>query len=134
LEVIVPVTAAPLERFIGQKTVLLTTYRRTGEEVGTPVHLVVDGDRAVFRTWHTTGKVKRMNRNPHVQIAPSDIRGRPTGPAMGAEVHELPGDQARQAGRLLAGKYPVMHRLIPLIHRVMRVKTVHYELRPRPLP
>lgn len=40
-----------LAPFVRQKTVLLTTYRRDGTPVGTPVHIAVDGDRAFFRTW-----------------------------------------------------------------------------------
>ena len=41
---------AILEPFVRQPTVLLTTYRRNGTPVGTPVHIAVDGNRAVFRT------------------------------------------------------------------------------------
>jgi uncharacterized protein len=119
-----------LRPFVEQTNVLLTTYRRTGEGVGTPIHLVVDGDRAVFRTWNTTGKVKRLRNNPEVTIAPSTIRGEPTGEAIRASVRELTGREAARAAQLLSGKYPVMHRLIPVLHRVMRRRTLHYELRP----
>ena len=122
----VPPTLRP---FVDQPTVLLTTFRRNGEGVGTPVHLVVDGDRAVFRTWHTTGKVKRMRANPHVTVAPSTFRGEPTGPAIDGRVRELTGEGAGRAARLLSGKYPVLHRLIPRMHRLMRRRTVHDELR-----
>lgn len=119
-----------LRTFVRQQTALLTTFRRNGEGVGTPIHLVVDGDRAVFRTWHTTGKVKRIRRQPDVTIAPSTFRGEPTGRAVPARVRELRGRDAAAAARLLSGKYPLLHRLIPLGHRLMRVRTVHYELRP----
>lgn len=119
-----------LRPFVEQTNVLLTTYRRTGEGVGTPIHLVVDGDRAVFRTWNTTGKVKRLRNNPDVTIAPSTIRGEPTGEVIRATVRELTGREAARAAQLLSGKYPVMHRLIPVLHRMMRRRTLHYELRP----
>ena len=46
--------AAVLEPFVRQQTVLLTTYRRNGTPVGTPVHIAVDGDRAFVRTWDAT--------------------------------------------------------------------------------
>ncbi len=121
-----------LRPLVEQTNVLLTTYRRTGEGVGTPIHLVVDGDRAVFRTWNTTGKVKRLRNNPEVTIAPSTIRGEPTGEAIRAAVRELTGREAARAAQLLTGKYPVMHRLIPVLHRLMRRRTLHYELRPLP--
>lgn len=123
-----PVSPA-LRPFVRQQTVLLTTFRRNGEGVGTPIHLVVDGDRAVFRTWHTTGKVKRMRNDPNVTIVPSTLRGSPTGTAARARVRELHGRDAAAAARLLSGKYPLLHRLIPWGHKLMRVKTLHYELR-----
>lgn len=119
-----------LRTFVRQQTTLLTTFRRSGEGVGTPIHLVVDGDRAVFRTWHTTGKVKRMRNRQDVTITPCTFNGRPTGPGVPARVRELRGKEAAAAARLLSGKYPLVHRLIPLGHRLMRVRTVHYELRP----
>lgn len=31
--------------FVRQNTVLLTSYKRDGTPVGTPVHIAVDGDR-----------------------------------------------------------------------------------------
>lgn len=126
------ITAPALLPFVEQRNVLLTTYRRNGAGVGTPVHLVVDGDRAVFRTWDTTGKAKRLRNNPEVTVAPSTLRGEPTGPAIRARVRLLDGAEARRAARLLSGKYPLAHRLIPLLHRAMGVHTLHYELRPIP--
>ena len=70
-----------LEPFIHQKYVLLTTYRRDGTPVGTPVSIAVDGDQAFVRTWDTAWKVKRIRNNPEVEVAPSTLRGKPTGPA-----------------------------------------------------
>jgi phytoene dehydrogenase-like protein len=42
----------------------LTSYRRGGTPVGTPVHVVAEGDRAYFRTWDATWKFKRIRNNP----------------------------------------------------------------------
>jgi PPOX class probable F420-dependent enzyme len=72
-----------LEPFVRQKTVLLTTYRRDGTPVGTPVNIAVDGDRAFIRTFDTAWKLKRIRNNPEVQVAPSTVGGKPTGPATG---------------------------------------------------
>lgn len=43
-----------LERFVRPKTVLLTSYRRNGTPVGTPVSIAVNGEHAFVRTWDTT--------------------------------------------------------------------------------
>jgi hypothetical protein len=39
-----------LEPLVRQGTILLTTYRRDGTPVGTPVHVAVEGNRAFVRT------------------------------------------------------------------------------------
>jgi len=123
--------AAVLEPFIHQKNVLLTTYRRDGRPVGTPVHIAVEGDRAFIRTWDRTWKLKRIRNNPEVQLAPSMIRGKPTGPAIRARARILSGDESAHAGQCLARKYPILHGiLIPLYHRLRGYKTMHIELRP----
>jgi uncharacterized protein len=53
-----------LDRFTKQKTVLLTTYRRDGTPVGTPVNIAVEGDHAFVRTWDTAWKFKRIRNTP----------------------------------------------------------------------
>lgn len=75
---------ASLNVFDRQKMVLLTTYRRDGMPVGTPVHIAVYGDRAFFRTWDTAWKAKRIRNNADVTVAPSTASGKPTGPAVPA--------------------------------------------------
>ena len=58
-----------LEPLVHQKYVLLTTYRRDGTPVGTPVNIAVEGDRAFVRTWYTAWKVKRIRNNSEVEVA-----------------------------------------------------------------
>lgn len=121
----------PLEPFVRQKTVLLTTYRRDGTPVGTPVHIAVDGGRAFVRTFDTAYKLKRIHNNPEVEVAPSTARGEPTGPAIRARARVLSGSESEYAGQAIARKYPILQGfLVPLFHRLRRNKTVHIELVP----
>lgn len=120
-----------LEPFVRQWAVLLTTYRRDGTPVGTPVSVAVDGDRAFVRTWDTTGKFKRIRNNPEVEVAPSTVLGKPTGPAICARARVLKGDESARAARLLVRKHPILHGvLVPTIHRLRGNTTVHMELTP----
>jgi uncharacterized protein len=120
-----------LESFVGQWAVLLTTYKRDGTPIGTPVNIAVDGNRAFVRTFDTAWKLKRIHNNPEVEIAPSTWRGRPTGPAIRARARLLEGEESAYAGRLLVRKHPILHRiLVPLVHRLRGNETVHIELRP----
>ncbi|MBV9373632.1 MAG: PPOX class F420-dependent oxidoreductase [Alphaproteobacteria bacterium] len=120
---------ASLSIFDRQRTVLLTTYRRDGTPVGTPVHIALDGDRAFFRTWDTAWKAKRIRNNADVEIAPSTSSGKPTGSALPARARLLSGEESARAARALARKYPNMHGwIVPLVHRLRGNKTVHFEL------
>lgn len=120
-----------LEPFVRQTTVLLTTYRRNGAAVGTPVNIAVDGSRAFFRTWDTTWKLKRIRNNPEVEVAPSTIGGKPTGPSIRARARVLSGNEAAYAARAIARKHPILHGFaVPLLHRLRRNKTMHVELTP----
>jgi len=120
-----------LERLTEQPTVLLTTYRRDGTPVGTPVSIYVDGERAFIRTFERAGKMKRIRRNPEVEVRPSTFRGRPTGAALRARARLLDGPDSERASRLLAKKHRVLHGfLVPLAHRLRGDRTVHLELVP----
>lgn len=124
---------AILAPYVDQHTVLLTTFRRTGAPVGTPVNLAIEGDHGYFRTWDDAGKFKRLRHTPDVTVAPATIRGVPTGPAIEARTRLLSGAESAHAARLLARKHPFLQgRFVPLIHRLRRNRTVHFELSPLP--
>jgi hypothetical protein len=114
------------------KTILLTTYKRDGTAVATPVSLAFDGERAYFRSYDKAWKTKRLRRNPAVQAAPATLRGKPTGPTIRARATLLDGEQARVAARALARRHRVLQAiLVPAAHRLMRYRTMHYELIPQ---
>ena len=51
---------------------------------------------------------------------------------MDVAVRELDGEEAARAAQTLARKYPVMHgRLVPWLHQLKGVRTVHLEFRER---
>ena len=63
------------------KYLSLTTYRKDGTPVATPVWLVRDGDVLRVYTQADSGKAKRIRNNPAVMVAPCDARGRLKGDA-----------------------------------------------------
>ena len=115
----------------GAKTILLTTYKRDGTPVGTPVSIAFDGDRAFFRSYDKAWKTRRLRRNPQVELAPCTLRGKPVGPPVTARATLLDGEQANVARGALARRHPILQGiLVPLAHRVLRYQTIHYELSP----
>lgn len=102
---VMSVVLAPLK---DANTILLTTYKRDGTAVDTPVSIAFDGDRAFFRSYDKAWKTKRLRHNPRVQAAPSTIRGKPAGPAIRGSATLLDGEQARVAARALARRHRVL--------------------------
>jgi hypothetical protein len=114
------------------KTILLSTYKRDGTPVETPVSIAFGGGRAYFRSYDKAWKAKRLRRNPRVEVAASTLRGRRTGPVTGARAVLLDGEQARVAARALGRRHRLLQAvLVPLAHRLMGYQTMHYELRPQ---
>jgi len=120
-----------LDALADARTVVLTTFRRDGTGVPTAMSMAVDGDRAYMRTWFTSGKAKRLRRDPRATVAPSTTRGTPTGPAVDVRARFINGPDADRASRLIEAKHPVLHGLaVPIAHRLTRREPVYLELVP----
>lgn len=122
-----------LEPLRHSKTILLSTYKRDGTAIRTPVSVAFDGERAFFRSYDKAWKTKRLRHNPRIEAAPCTVRGKPTGAAISGEARLLDGDDARAAAAALAHRHRVLQAiLVPSGHRLMRYKTLHYELSAAP--
>jgi uncharacterized protein len=121
--------SSALPRFAAEKVVQLQTRKRDGTWVDTPVNLVVDGERAYFRTPGRASKNKRLRNFPEVRIRPCTWGGKPTGPPAQATARLLSGAESQRAGVLIDKKFPILQRVgVRLVHRLMRTPTLHYEL------
>mgnify|MGYP000473367737 CR=1 FL=1 len=60
-----------------EKYVSLTTFRRDGSPVATPVWIAaLDDGRLAFTTDPSSWKVKRVRRNATVELRPCTVRGK----------------------------------------------------------
>ena len=57
----------------------LSTFRRSGAEVTTPVWFAAAGGKLYVFTAGDSGKVKRLRHSSRARVAPSDARGRVRG-------------------------------------------------------
>jgi len=88
-----------------QKYVLLTTFRKNGVAVPTPVWFGEQDSNLYVMTRSDMGKTKRIRNNPQVKVAPCTIRGKVTGPEFAATARILPPEEQRSARQTLNRKY-----------------------------
>ncbi len=95
----------------GRKYIRITTFRRTGLSVPTPVEFVQQNRTVYLRTAKDSGKVKRIRHNPSVTIAPCTIRGKPLGPAVEAFASLVDDDKGEPILQLFKDKYGILWRI-----------------------
>jgi uncharacterized protein len=91
--------------------VLLTTYRKDGTPVPTPVWAVRDGADILVWTVNDSGKVKRLRARSKVTVADCDVRGRVKGEAVPGRGRLLDPAATEHTKELLRKKYGLMGRV-----------------------
>ena len=99
------------ERFSG-KYLSLTSYKRDGTAVATPVWFVVDDGRLLVMTDPQSFKVKRIRRNPDVTIAPCTATGRLRSDPVPGRAELLPDGERAHLDQLMARKYSWLARVV----------------------
>lgn len=108
--------ASPIPSAIqNQRYISLTTFRKTGAGVRTPVWFGEDDGKLYVMTRSDMGKTKRIRNNPQVRIAPCTIRGKVIGPDFAATARILPTEEHKRARQTINRKYWMAR--IPLIWR-----------------
>lgn len=102
------------------KYLLVTTYRKNGTTVPTPVWVVRDGDALGVWTVADSWKVKRIRNRADVLVGPCDVRGNPTGGSVPARAEILDAAGSAAYRRLIARKYGILGRLTLLGSRLRR--------------
>ena len=99
---------------LDEKYVLLTTLRKNGESVHTPVWvaLMPDGSGG-FTTEDNSGKVKRIRNNPQVTLQACSVRGKvqPGTAVVAATADVLVGTEAEPIRAAIHRKYSLMTKL-----------------------
>lgn len=112
---------AATPRLGDEKFVSLTTFKRNGDAVATPMWIVGDGDRLLMWTPADAAKVKRARRNPRVTLRPCGRTGKVKDgePVLEgtADVVTDPADVTR-AEALIKRKYGWEFRIVTLIESI----------------
>jgi uncharacterized protein len=109
-------------RFPG-KYLSLTSYKRDGSGIATPLWFVTENGRLLITTDGQSFKAKRIRRNPAVTIAPCTASGRLRGEPTPAEAEFLPRSEMDHVEALMGRKYRVDRIVIlPLYRLVQRLR------------
>lgn len=115
-----PVT--PLQILSDAAFVSLTTFRRTGERVSTPVWIAADGSDLLVLTPADSGKVKRLRHSPHVELVPCSRRGAVADGLVpvsaSAEIVDDPTSVERYRSHFRT-KYGIEFRIVMVIERIV---------------
>ena len=108
-----PMTSQIPAAIRGRKYISLTTFRKTGVGVPTPVWFGEEDGKLYVMTRSDMGKTKRIRNNAQVKVAPCTIRGKVTGPEFPATARVLPPEEHQRARKTINRKYWMAR--IPLV-------------------
>ncbi|MEU1200891.1 PPOX class F420-dependent oxidoreductase [Streptomyces sp. NPDC005813] len=114
---------ASLDKLGSGKYLLITSYRKNGTGVATPVWVVRDGAALGAWTAADSWKVKRIRNRGDVLVGPCDARGRPTGDQVPATAEIVDAEASARYRQLIARKYGVVGRLTLFGSRLRRGET-----------
>ena len=92
----------------GNKYLSLTTFRKNGTAVPTPIWFAEQDGKLYFMTRNDSWKYKRIRNNPQVKVAPCSARGKICGPESPGCARVLPEAEWPKAKHALCRKYWLM--------------------------
>lgn len=99
------------------KYISVTTFRRNGDPVATPVWTVPINDKIYVSTGSLSGKVKRLRGNDHATVALCDMAGKNVGPQHKATARLVPYADKPEVHELMLRKYGVQQRLVEMLDK-----------------
>jgi len=113
-----------LTTLTGAKYVSLTTFRKSGEAVATPMWFAASSGTIYVETGRNAGKIKRIHHTSQVTLAPCTINGTVTGASIDGRARILTeAQEIATAKEAMSRKYGLIRRLYyfgMVIPRILR--------------
>lgn len=104
--------ASETDRLAAERYVVLTTFRKDGRAVPTPIWVAGDGGELVFNSVRDVGKVKRIRNSGRVEVQACDLRGKKThGAVASGQARLLDLDETKRVQQVIGRKYGVVGRV-----------------------
>jgi uncharacterized protein len=121
-----------------EQCIALTTFRKTGQAVTTPVWFAQSLGTIYVETHGDAGKLKRLRHTARVTLAPCTYSGKVTGSVIAGNAHILTKpEECAAASTALAKKYGFMRPLFHFVrnaqcrlHREAKVDEVYIAIEP----
>ncbi|MEV7094686.1 PPOX class F420-dependent oxidoreductase [Amycolatopsis sp. NPDC051045] len=100
------------DRLATERYVVLTTFRRDGRAVPTPIWVAGESGELVLCSVREAGKVKRIRNDGRIEVQACDVRGRKThGAKVSGQARLLDAAGTERARRMIARKYGIVGRV-----------------------
>ena len=100
------------DRLAAERYVVLTTFRRDGRAVPTPIWVAGRDGELVLWSERAAGKVKRIRNDGRVEVQACDLRGQKThGAKVSGQARLLDAAGTEQVRRAIARKYGIVGRV-----------------------
>ena len=113
-------SSTEVERLASGKYLSLTTFKKDGTAVATPVWVARDGGELVVITDATSGKAKRIRNSGRVVLAPCDMRGKVTGASVDGVASLTNSTETERIAAQIKRKYGLAYTMITLLERLRR--------------
>ena len=123
-------TTGRLEDLSGHKYCVLVTYKKSGEPMPSALWFGTANGKLYFQTGATAAKLKRIERNPEVRVAPATSRGRPLAHPVIGTARRVPADEEPEAEHSLQANYGLGRRVYSVL--TGRLANVYVEVTPTP--
>jgi PPOX class probable F420-dependent enzyme len=105
-----------------EQCIALTTFRKTGQAVTTPVWFAISLGTIYVETHADAGKLKRLRHTARVTLAPCTYSGKVTGAVIAGNTRILTeSEECTAASAALAKKYGLMRNLYHFVRNARRM-------------
>ena len=118
----------PFASISARNFIQLTTYRKNGEGVPTPVGFAPHEGKLYISTPGTAFKLKRLRNNGRVSLAPCTFKGEVLGESVEGQARILAPEERAMAEQAFIRRYGVIYRLTLAVQKMRKKQRTYIEI------